>query len=215
MATIKSFAAPHKGLRNVISKFSFQLGHTDFNDPLRLSKLKRLGADMFTLLKDHVNTENEHTLKHLEERVHGASEHDRHDHEQLELIQDSLEHQFENFTGLESADEIHSFYLNFSLFQSQYLEHIYEEETVTEVLLQQNFTDEELFQHRAAIMQKVSFPEMLLWMKYTIPAQTEKESLGMLGGLKAKAPEEAFMQILRVIEAEMDTERYKSLIDKL
>lgn len=215
MATIKSFAAPHKGLRNVISKFSFQLGHTDFKESLQLRKLKLLGSDMFTLLKDHVNTENGHTLKHLEERVQGASEHDRHDHERLELTQDSLEHQLENFTGSESADEIHSFYLNFSMFQSQYLEHIYEEETVTELLLQQNFTDKELFQHRAAIMQKISFPVMLLWMKYTIPAQSEKESLGMLSGLKVSAPENAFEQVLRVIEAGMTTERYKSLIDKL
>ncbi|MFD2164193.1 hypothetical protein ACFSJU_17420 [Paradesertivirga mongoliensis] len=215
MATIKSFAAPHKGLRNVISKFSFHLGYTDFNDPVQLSKLKSLGADMFTLLKDHVNTENNHTLKHLEERVHGASEHDRHDHEKLELIQDSLEHQLENFIGNESVDEIHSFYLSFSVFQSQYLEHIYEEETVTELLLQQNFTDDELFHHRAAIMQKISFPVMLLWMKYTIPAQSERESLGMLGGLKHNAPPEAFEQVLDVIAAEMDAERYKSLVDKL
>lgn len=215
MATIKSFAAPHKGLRNIISKFSFQLGHTDFGEPLQLNKLKALGTDMFTLLKDHVDTENDHTLKYLEERVHGASAHDKHDHEKLELIQDTLEHQLENLTGTESADEIHSFYLNFSMFHSQYLEHIYEEETVTELLLQQNFTDEELFQHRAAIMQKISFPVMLLWMKYTIQAQSEKESLGMLAGLKAHAPEQAFKEVLGVIEAEMEIERYKSLIGKL
>jgi hypothetical protein len=215
MPIIKSFAAPHKGLRNVISKFSFQLGHTDFDDPPQLSKLKGLGSDMFTLLKDHVNTENNHTLKHLEERVHGASEHDKHDHEKLELIQDSLENQLENFTGNESADEIHSFYLNFSMFQSQYLEHIYEEETVTELLLQQHFTDEELLQHRIAIMQKVPFPVMLLWMKYTIPAQSEKESLDMLGGLKANAPKEVFEEVLQAISAEMNAERYKSLVDKL
>jgi hypothetical protein len=68
------------------------------------------------------------------------------------------------------------------LFHSQYLEHIFEEETVTELFLQQYFTDEELIGHRNTVMQRLSFPVLLLWLKYIIPAQREEESLGMLSG---------------------------------
>ena len=215
MATIRSFAAPHKGLRNIISKFSFRLGYTDFKNPSALQSLKNLGKEMFNLLNDHVHTENDHTLRHLEERVPGASAHDRDDHEKLDAVQEDLQMQLLGLTGEESADEIHAFYLKFALFQSEYLEHINEEETVTEVLLQNHFTDEELIQHRMGIMKKLE-PDMLtLWLKYIIPAQRVDESIGMLAGLKANAPEPFFKQVMSTIKGEMEEERYQELERKL
>ena len=215
MATIRSFAAPHKGLRNVISKFSFRLGNTDFTNPAALQSLKGLGNEMFTLLNDHVHTENDYTLRHLEERVPGASSHDRDDHEKLDAVQGDLQRHLEKLNGEESADGVHAFYLKFALFQSEYLEHINEEETVTEVLLQKHFTDEEFIQHRLEIMKKLA-PDMLtLWLKYVIPAQRIDESIGMLAGLKANAPDPFFNQVMSTIKSEMEQERYQELERKL
>lgn len=215
MSRIRSFAAPHKGLRYLIAKFACCLGHTDFGNQAQLTALKQSGAELFTLLEDHVHTENEHTLKNLEEKVPGASAHDAADHEQLEAIQSSLAQRLSGFNGNETDDDIHTFYLDFSVFQSQYLEHIFEEETVTELLLQQHFTDEELIQHRNSVMQRLPFPILLLWLKYIIPAQREAESLGMLSGFKANAPSAAFDQVMTAIKTELDAERYESLASKL
>jgi hypothetical protein len=211
MATIRSFATPHKGLRNVISKFAFRLGHIDFNNASALQRLKLLGEEMFTLLNDHVQTENEHTLRHLEQRAPGASAHDRDDHEKLHEIQNALQRQLLELSGSETPEQMHSFYLNFALFQSQYLEHTHEEETVTELLLQQHFTDAELIQHRQTIMKKLEPNTLLLWLKYIIPAQRIDESVGMLSGLKANAAEAFFKQVIETIKAEMDQERYDEL----
>jgi len=215
MATIRSFAAPHKGLRNVISKFAFRLGHTDFSNASALQRLKVLGEEMFTLLNDHVRTENEHTLRCLEERVPGASAPDREDHEKLDEIQNDLQRQLLTFTGRETPEQVHVYYLNFALFQSQYLEHTHEEETVTELLLQQHFTDEELIQHRQTIMKKLEPNTLLLWLKYIIPAQRIDESVGMLAGLKANAPEVFFKQVMETIKVEIAPERYNELAVKL
>lgn len=215
MARIRSFATPHKGLRNVISKFSFHLGYTDFTNPTALQSLKDLGDEMFKLLNDHVHTENDHTLRHLEERIPGASAHDRHDHEKLDAVQNELQMQVRKLTGEESADEIHEFYLKFALFQSEYLEHINEEETVTEILLQKHFTDEELIKHRTEIMQKLEPNMLTLWLKYVIPAQRVEESIGMLAGLRANAPEVFFTRVMSTIKGEMEQERYAELEGKL
>lgn len=215
MATIKSFAAPHKGLRNVISRFAFQLGYTHFGDASALQRLKTVGEEMFTLLNDHVHTENEYTLRYLEERSPGASAHDRDDHEKLDEIQNDLQRQLLEFTGNEVPEQMHSFYLNFTSFQSQYLEHIHEEETVTELLLQQHFTDDELMEHRQTIMKALEPKTLLLWLKYIIPAQRADESLGMLTGLKANAPEVFFTQVMQTIKTEMDQGRYNDLEAKL
>lgn len=182
---------------------------------MQLTALKQLGYEMFTLLNDHVNTENEHTLAQLEERAGGASRHDREDHERLEAIQDGLERRLSAFRGAEPADDIHAFYLDFSQFHSQYLEHIFEEETVTELLLQEHFSDEELGAHRVAVMQKIPFPVLLLWLKYIVPAQHDSENFGMLASLKMHATHEAFAQVLSVIRPEMNSLRYQQLADKL
>lgn len=215
MPRISSFAAPHKGLRNVLAQFSFYLGCTDFANPQELQQLIQLGDDMFVLLKDHVHTENEHTLRHLEERLPGASDHDKQDHEELEGIQDALEQRMRAFTGSETAEEIHRFYIDFSIFHSRYLEHIYEEEKVTEPLLQKYFTDDELVQHRMAIMQRISFPVMLLWMKYTVSAQPDADSLGMLKGCRSFMPAEAFSLLMEAIREQMSSVRYNRLADSL
>jgi len=119
------------------------------------------------------------------------------------------------FNGNESKDDIHFYYLNFSLFQSQYLEHIYEEETVTELLLQKHFTDDELIKSRVDTMQRIKFPILLIWLKYIIPAQTEEESLGMLLALKTNAPAEAFEKVLQTIEVAMTPHRYERLLVRL
>lgn len=215
MATIRSFATPHKGLRNVMSKFAFQLGHTDSSDASALKRLKALGAEMFTLLNDHVHTENEHTLKHLEARAPGSSTHDREDHERLDQIQNDLQRQLQELAGNETPEQMYSFYLNFTLFQSEYLAHTHEEESVTERLLQKHFTDDELIQHRQTIMKKLEPNMLLLWLKYVIPAQRIDESLAMLSGLKANAPEHFFSRVMETINEVMELERYNELLRKL
>ena len=211
MATIRSFASPHKGLRNVMSKFAFRLGKTDFHDASALERLKNLGDEMFTLLNDHVHTEDEHTLKHLEERAPGSSAHDREDHEKLDQIQHELQLQLQKLTGKETPEQMHDFYLRFTSFQSQYLEHTHEEEIVTELLLQKHFTDEELMQHRQAIMKRLAPDTLLLWLKYIIPAQRTDESLGMLSGLKANSPRPFFQRVMETIKAEMEQAGYEEL----
>jgi hypothetical protein len=212
---VKSFDTPHKGLRNIISQFVGLAGQTDYADLAQLNKLKLLGVEMFGLLNDHVNTENELTLKALEEKVPGAAAHDLHDHELLEAEQGALQQQLALLNGEQNSDETHQFYLDASLFQSRYFEHIYHEETVTERLLQDNFTDEELLTHRLKIFQKIPFPTMLQWLKYIVPAQQETASVGLLSALKANAPKEAFDAVLATIQPEMNAEAYNSLVAKL
>jgi len=50
MSKEKSYAASHKGLRNILSQFSLLAGKTNYSDNSEVEKLKLLGADMFFLL---------------------------------------------------------------------------------------------------------------------------------------------------------------------
>ncbi len=215
MPRVRSFDLPHKALRNVIAQFSFRLGSVDVTDPKQLESLKQLGEEMFGMLKNHVITENEHTLSHLETRAPGSGEHDRADHERLEVIQDDLQYWINHLSGNESPDEMHNLYLEFSRFHSEYLEHIFEEETVTEILLQKHFSDEELIQLRMSIMKEIEPQMMLLWLKYAVPAQREEQNIGLLSGFKTNAPAPVFEQVLAVIKSEMTSDAYQSLLTRL
>lgn len=215
MTRIKSFDAPHKGLRSALSKFSLLAGKTNYADLEQLTELKKTGNELFILLNDHVHTENEFVLKPLEERVPGAAGHDLHDHEELENIQKAVEMSLNRFDGTQDADQEHQFYLEFSGFHSRYLDHILHEESVTEKLLQDNFSDEELIEHRIQTMQRIAFPTMLLWFKYIIPAQRQDENIRMLLGFKANVPKEAFNAVSFTIQAEMSKNEFNNLLSKL
>lgn len=211
MTQPRSYAAAHKGLRNVLSQFSLLAGKTDYGDTSGVERLKRLGEDMFFLLKHHLDTENDDLLALLEQRVPGASQHDLDDHERLEAIQDALQQRLALLDGSQDEQAGHDFYLSFTDFHSRYLEHILQEECVTEELLMQHFSPEELEANSMKIMQKVEFPVLLLSLKYIIPAQSMPENVHILSNFKRNAPPEAFQAVLDIIRPEMPAEEFAAL----
>jgi len=215
MTKEKSYAASHKGLRNILSQFSLLAGKTNYSDIQEIEKLKKLGDDMFFLLTHHLHTENDDLLRPLEERVHGASKHDLDDHERLERIQGDIALQLSKLDGKQDEETGHSFYLSFTSFHSQYLEHILQEELVTEKLLLNNFTAEELQENSMRIMQKVEFPVILMSLKYIVPAQSLNENIKILRAFKTNAPAEALQAVLDIIKPEMTNEEFVLLTNKI
>jgi len=215
MTKEKSYAASHKGLRNILSQFSLLAGKTNYSDIQEIEKLKKLGDDMFFLLTHHLHTENDDLLRPLEERVHGASKHDLDDHERLERIQGDIALQLSKLDGKQDEETGHSFYLSFTNFHSQYLEHILQEELVTEKLLLNNFTAEELQESSMRIMQKVEFPVILMSLKYIVPAQSLNENIKILRAFKTNAPAEALQALLDIIKPEMTDEEFVLLTNKI
>src|SRR5512145_861180 len=91
METIRIFSAPHKALRKTMSEFLVLCGQTNFKEPDSIERLKKSGAEMFFLLTSHAENEDKIILSALEAKLPGASEHDRQDHAEIELIQRQLE----------------------------------------------------------------------------------------------------------------------------
>jgi hemerythrin-like domain-containing protein len=185
----KSYAAPHKGLRNLLGQFSLLAGNTNFGALTEVQQLQKLGNELFFLLKHHLQTENEDLLAFIETKVPGAAKYDLQEHEQLEILQDDLEARLQGLDGSQTDEEGHQFYLDFTSFHGKYLEHIYQEEKVTEELLLKHFSTEELQENSARIMQKVDFTVLISSLKYIIPAQSIPENEMLMLNLK-NAPKE-------------------------
>ena len=146
----------------------------------------------------------------------GSAAHDEADHEELHQLQDSLLAQLNhildsNHTGQEARQLGYAFYQGLSRLHAGHLEHMLEEETVTQVLMWQHFTDEEMMQIHGQVIRSIAPPVMLAWMKYILPAQTPDERLQLLGGMQASAPAPFFRQVLGVAREVLPVSAYIQL----
>jgi hypothetical protein len=219
MQRVKLFEGAHKGLRNALSQFSFLLGKCDFNDPKSVKALHALGSDLFMLLTIHANDENTLILAELEARVPGASKHDMDDHERLEADQNAIEKLLNELNELNDKNEDATgmgteLYMKFSRFHGEYLIHTAEEETETQRLLWENFTDAELHAMRGRIIGKFPPDVFEKWQSYMMPAITRNDIAMMLGGLKANAPEQ-FERLMTMAEKYLPAEEFTSIKEKL
>lgn len=215
MQRVRSFDTPHKGIRKRLSDFSNLAGSIDYSNAADLDKLRLSGQELFAMLNLHVHTENEILLKALEDRCPGAAQHDISDHELIEMMQAEIETALDNLQVETAAGQAHDFYLSFSRFHSRYLQHIYDEETLTEKMLWENFTDEELLAIRGQILKSFSPEELMLSLKIIVPAQSENERLQLLGAFRKNAPEAVFSQIMNMLRKELSETAFRMLEQKL
>ncbi|MBK6281308.1 MAG: hemerythrin domain-containing protein [Draconibacterium sp.] len=211
METIRIFAAPHKALRKTMSAFLVLAGQTNFKNEKAVEKLKNTGNEMFFLLTSHAETEDKIVLNALEMKLPGASEHDKNDHIKIHELQHKLEVQLNRLNTSVSENEAHDFYLGFASFFSLYLEHIDEEETVTQKLIWENFSTEEQLAIRTSIVAKMKPETYAIWLRHIIPAQNETENLMMLGAILRNMLSENFETLLENLERNMSEEDFLNI----
>jgi hypothetical protein len=212
MNQLKSLDPPHKGLRNALSKLTFTLGKTNFNNHESVEKLKTQAREVFHILKDHTHTENKFILAPLEKRNPESTDQYLSDHDKIDQMETSLFERINSLNGEQSNEEGHLLYLDFCKFQSKYLEHINEEDLILESKLQTHFTFEELMQHQIEIMKEMSFETLLLWFKYIAPARRPEENAQVLSGFKSVASEMAYTNVINTIKAELDEKEMDQIV---
>ena len=211
MEIIRIFSASHKALRKTMAAFMVLAGQTNFKNKKAIEKLKITGKEMFFLLTSHAETEDKIILSLLDSKLPGASEHDKLDHLKIEKLQHELEIHLNLLSTSVTDNEAHEFYLKFASFFSLYLEHINEEETVTQKLIWENLSvDEQLGIHKT-IVAKMNPETYLIWMKHMFPAQNEKENLDLLGAIQQNMPAEQSAALMELLELTMAEEDFSSL----
>jgi hypothetical protein len=220
MPRMKTYDAPHKGLRNALSQLQLLSGKADFNNAAEVEHLFAFGQDVFKLLNIHADDENEVTLAELEKRCPGCSVHDRSDHELLESEQRSVEELLLSIysrtqNGQGAEDLASEFYLLLSKYHGDYLLHLNEEETVTQLLLWKHFTDEELLEHRIRIIRRNPPETLLIWLRFIIPAQPHVERVRFFGRFKKTVPEDLYSKALDVVRQELPTKEFDSLYEAI
>ena len=210
------FSTPHKGIRNFLPQLSMLAGSCDYTDPEEVKMLKVRLEETLELLEEHAQAENEIILSALEEKAPGSGTHDQEDHHKLHQMQDKLRAGLNHLAspGIRPEEAMrlgNELYQDISLLHAAHLEHMVEEETVTQSLLWQYFTDGELLQLQGRIIGSMN-PELLLkWWKYILPAQNPTERLKLLINIQASTPADFFEQVLAVAKKNLSASAFEKL----
>ena len=215
MARPSTFAAPHKALRSAFCAALTRAGNTDHTNTVQVHELLEQCRDLFNLLRIHVTDENNIMLAQLDERSAGAGENDRHDHHVMEHGQTKLEEQMAHLANVATAEGLEHFYAELGKLFGMHLQHMYEEETVTQQLLWQHFTDAELAAMRVRIIQQLDFDQLMTWFKYMFPAMRPQERVGLLNGFLSNAPQpvaEKATEVIRTALGDAEWDRTRQLL---
>ncbi len=215
METIKLFLAPHKALRKVMADFLVLAGQTNFNKHTEIEKLKELGNVCFTLLSSHADTEDKLIFSALDAKIKGASLHNKAQHVELEKLQEELKSTLQNLSTNTTLKEAYQFYLQVSKFQIIYLNHMLEEETVTQEIIWENLSVDEQLAIRKSIVQKTDPEICSLWIKYMIQAQTEAENLMIMQTTQQYLLPDRYTSLLQNLKEQLPPKVFESLMEKV
>lgn len=190
----------HKGLRLAHGNMSQRLGAADW-----------AGEDQTVLIADlrnHLRLAASH-LEHEDEHIHTALA--RRDPEAEAELNQQHDHHRARFgvlagqiASLEAAGRGdvegvgRALYHGFNLLVAEDLAHMHHEETVVWPRLCALFSDDELQQMEMAIIASLSPADTIAFMSFMIPAMNRVERAGLLGGMKAGAPPEAFAAVIEL-----------------
>lgn len=187
----------HKGLRLAHGEVLRRLGAADWS------------TDQGVLIGDlraHLALGAKH-LEHEEAHIHGAMARRRPD--LMEALEGEHAHHRARFAvveaqiaSLETGSDAdlpmlgRAVYLAMSQLVAEDLAHMHHEETVVWPGLCAAFTDEEMQAMEMAIISALAPDEVIAFMRLMIPAMDRAERTGLLTGMKAGAPPEAFAAVL-------------------
>lgn len=211
---------PHKGIRYAFAQLIMKAGSLDYTDKAKVADLKTQLDEFGALLEEHAHLENKFILKPLELREPGSSDHDKKDHLALEALQVEVLAKLEAILDPRISDTKaramgYAFYQDLGKLYAAHLEHMLEEETVTQPLLWKHFSDMEIIGLHVQIVRSIPPDVMLSWAKYLLPALNLNERIELLAGIQAGAPPAFFEKIMGIAEETLPTPDFLKLESKL
>lgn len=211
METIKLFLAPHKALRKVLAEFLVLAGQTNFNKHTDIEKLKELGHVCFTLLASHADTEDKFIFRALDAKIKGASSHNKAQHVELEKLQEELKSKMQSLSTNTTLEEAYQFYMQVSKFQIIYLDHMLDEEIITQEIIWENLSVKEQLAIRRSIIQKMDPEICSLWLRNMITAQNEAENLPIMEAVQRYMLPDKYTALLQNLKEQLPPKVFGNL----
>ncbi|MDH5356462.1 MAG: hemerythrin domain-containing protein [Gammaproteobacteria bacterium] len=208
----------HKGIRRELCDWVGRLGRLDAGGLGEVKQVRDSFSRFAELLRLHAHHEELHVhplLNSVDERIVVNLEKD---HEVLDKSFSEIETLFDRLIEANQDDswQIQQLlYSHYSLFCSQYLQHMSDEETLAMPMLQANFSDQELMALTMQIRQSLPPETMGEFLKIMIPAMHIEERVSLFKGLQEGAPEEIYQGVCQLAGSVLDTPEWLAVQGRL
>ncbi len=196
-----SYAEIHKALRAFMGDTLTRVGSLDPWDAEEVAAVMGQTRDLLGLCRTHLEHEDRFIHPAMEARQPGSTAVTAGDHAGHEAALEALA---EALAALEASRDreqaVRGLYRSLARFVAENLEHMEREERDNNPVLWAHYTDEEIVAIERALIASIPPGEMGLALSWMIPAMNPGERVRKLAGIRAKAPEPVFRQILALAE---------------
>lgn len=193
------YTAIHKALRSRLFQTVSMVESCDFSEPAERDAALTHVRDTLAFLEEHAGHEDEFVMPRIANANASLAE-------RLEAAHARVEQSGANVAGLVAAiaaaspevavgrgpELCHAV----NVLVSEHFEHMNEEETLANATLWQAHSDDELRQLQGELQATIPPERMGQWMSIMLPALNVHERIGVMTGMKAGAPPEAFQGIM-------------------
>lgn len=210
----------HKGLRNLITGFSFKAGATDWNDVSAVAGLQADWQKLLLLVRSHHEHEDRFIHPLLGRISPGGHRSYEEEHRALLGVLTDLDMHFSHLLDNDgpkpkTAEIGLEFYRGLNLFYADFLRHLHREEVEAERSLHSLCVQEDIMAMEGELLGSIPADEMMLWIDFMFPAMNFPECVELMGSMKAGAPPEAFKAMaerIRLARGESNRQELKASI---
>jgi hypothetical protein len=204
----------HKAIRRFVNATLDRFGALDIGDDAALQAALDEAQQLLDGLRGHLKHENDFIHTAIEARQPGGPRETAEQHvDHLEAIA-ALEADLALLRAAPAAQRetrVARLYRRLALFAAENLHHMHLEETANNELLWTHYSDTELREIHERLVAHVPPPEMAMWLRWMAMSLTPAELAGMLAGMQAKAPPQAFRAATAAVRASVDDARWSRL----
>jgi len=208
------YVSIHKALRHFMLDTLMRVGSLEVRDEAEMDEVLGQLDALLVQCREHIAHENGFIHPVLDACRAGASSRIAEEHEEHHEHIDALRHDARELRA-ESVERRPALalrlYRHLALFVADNFRHMHHEETVHNAMLWSHYSDAQLEALHGQLLASLPPQEVFLVSRWMIPAMTPRERVGMLGGVRANAPEGVFTALVDHVRPHLDERAWSRL----
>ncbi|HKP57050.1 MAG TPA: hemerythrin domain-containing protein [Polyangiales bacterium] len=212
------YGAVHKGIRYALLDLLRRMGTVAPSDTSNLDMLFDDLDGAFYLCATHAEQEERYVHRAIEAASPGALTALDAAHAGLGELLEALRAAMADLGGAPAEHKpglYRRFYLQYSSFVAQCLEHMSQEELGVQALLERLFTTEQIHAIQSSMLASIGPEELKVFLRVMVPAATPIERVSLLAPPKATLPREAFEAIMLTVRRCLNADELRDLERRL
>jgi hemerythrin-like domain-containing protein len=205
----------HQALRAEMTRILTRLGALDIGNPGECRQVLGSATRLLALIDSHLHHEEAFVHPALHAADPGCVADTEAEHARHRATMQALNAAMDQLLAQPSDERAAQVYRAFALFVAENLEHMHEEEVQVNALLWAHYSDAELVSIHDQLIASIPPAELFEILVFMLPALNPMQRAGMLAGMRASAPPQAFQGVLALAKDVLDGQAWLQLQDAL